>query len=45
MTYTTTCRLSAIADRNQFALKDWFYTSSILGGLFATGAVLLSQLF
>ena len=45
MTYTSTCRLSAIAGRNQFPLKDLVITGSYLAGVFGAAAVVLAQLF
>jgi hypothetical protein len=45
MTHTSTCRLSAIAGRNQNPLKDLLYTGAIFTSLFGTAAVLLSALF
>lgn len=45
MTYSKANRLNAIAGRNQFPLKDLFYTGAIITGLFGTAAVLLSAFF
>jgi hypothetical protein len=44
MTYTS-CRLLAIACRNQYPLKDIAFTTAIITALFGTAAVLLSGLF
>lgn len=45
MTYTSTCRLSAIAGRNQHPLKDLLFAGAIMTSLFGTAAVLLSAFF
>lgn len=45
MTYNTFCRLSAIAGRNQFPLRDVLFTGAFLAGFFGATAVVLGQLF
>lgn len=45
MTYSSTCRLAAIADRNQFPLKDLLVTGGLLTGFFATAGFVMSLMF